>query len=211
MYLQAAIIRAQVRRTAQFHPTVWGEYFVKHVSDNKTVSVWTEQAKILKEEVRRMLTSATDHKSSEKLKLLDAIQRLGISYHFEGEIEKALKQIYQGFKDDGNLCTVALRFRLLRQQGYNVSSDVFNKFKDREGNFREDLTNDVQGLLSLYEASHLCVRGEDTLDEALEFTKTRGNYPEGVMGNKKYLKGIKLQLIYQKGLGERERETISSD
>ncbi|KAF2290698.1 hypothetical protein GH714_015060 [Hevea brasiliensis] len=63
-----------------------------------------------------MLTSATDHKSSEKLKLLDAIQRLGISYHFEGEIEEALKQIYQDFKDDGNLGTVALRFRLLRQQ-----------------------------------------------------------------------------------------------
>ncbi|KAJ9145893.1 hypothetical protein P3X46_028221 [Hevea brasiliensis] len=172
MSLPAATQRAQVRRTAQFHPTVWGDYFIKRVSDNQMASVWTEQAKILKEEVRRMLTSATDHKASEKLKLLDAIQRLGISYHFEGEIEEALKKIYQDFEDDGNLCTVALRFRLLRQQGYHVSSDVFSKFKDGEGNFKEDLINDVHGLLSLYEASYLSVQGEDILDEALEFTKT---------------------------------------
>ncbi|KAJ9145887.1 hypothetical protein P3X46_028215 [Hevea brasiliensis] len=171
MSLPAATQRAQVRRTAQFHPTVWGDYFIKRVSDNQMASVWTEQAKILKE-VRRMLTSATDHKASEKLMLLDAIQRLGISYHFEGEIEEALEKIYQEFEDDGNLCTVALRFRLLRQQGYHVSSDVFSKFKDGEGNFKEDLINDVHGLLSLYEASYLSVQGEDILDEALEFTKT---------------------------------------
>lgn len=87
-------------------------------------SVWTEGAKVLKEEVRRMLvTSVTGYKPSEKLYLVDAIQRLGISYHFEREIEEALKQICQDFEDeDVNLGIVALRFRLLRQQGYNVSS-----------------------------------------------------------------------------------------
>ncbi|KDP31576.1 hypothetical protein JCGZ_14801 [Jatropha curcas] len=34
MALQAVTQRAQVRRTAEFHPSVWGDYFIKHVSDN---------------------------------------------------------------------------------------------------------------------------------------------------------------------------------
>ena len=54
----------------------------------------------------------------------------------------------------------------------NCETDVFNKFRNIEGNFKETLVNDVQGMLSLYEASHLRVRGEDLLDEALNFTTT---------------------------------------
>ncbi|MBA0641539.1 hypothetical protein Goklo_026078 [Gossypium klotzschianum] len=34
------------------------------------------------------------------------------------------------------------------------------------------LMNDVQGLLELYEASYMCVHGEDILDEAISFTTT---------------------------------------
>ncbi|KDP31579.1 hypothetical protein JCGZ_14804 [Jatropha curcas] len=174
MAFQAATQRAQVRRTAEFHPSVWGDYFIKHVSDNNIESVWSEEAEVLKKEVREMLSSAAG-KPSEQLNLIDAIQRLGIAYHFEGQIEEALKQIYttyQNLNDDDDLYTVALRFRLLRQEGSNVSTDVFNKFKDSEGNFKEYLIKDVQGLLSLYEASYLSIQGETILDEACEFTKT---------------------------------------
>ncbi|XP_037495477.1 probable terpene synthase 3 [Jatropha curcas] len=155
MAVQAATQRAQVRRTAEFHPSVWGDYFIKHVSDSEIVSFWSEEAEVLKKEVREMLSSAAD-KPSEQLKLIDAIQRLGIAYHFEEEIETALKQIYttyRNLKEDDNLYTVGLRFRLLRQEGYNVSTDVFNKFKDSE-------------------ASYLSIQGETILDEACEFTKT---------------------------------------
>ena len=48
--------------------------------------------------------------------------------------------------------------------------DKFSKFKDTNGNFKESLTSDVRGMLSLYEATHLRVHGEDILDEALLFT-----------------------------------------
>ena len=50
---------------------------------------------------------------------------------------------------------------------------MFNKFK--EGNdqkFKAALSSDITGLLSLYEATHLRVHGEDILDEALAFTIT---------------------------------------
>lgn len=51
-------------------------------------------------------------------------------------------------------------------------ADMFTKFKDKKGNFKEPLINDAQGMLSLYEAAHMRVHGEDILDEALVFTAT---------------------------------------
>ncbi|KAK7822081.1 putative terpene synthase 2 [Quercus suber] len=136
-----------------------------------------EQVQRLKEEVGKLLLDPID-KPSQKLELIDAIQRLGVSYHFESEIDEILQQIYKdhhnevGQEDNGSLYTIALRFRLLRQQGYNIPSDIFNKFKDNKGNFKESLIHDVQGMLHLYEATHMRVHGEDILDEALKFTTT---------------------------------------
>ncbi|CAI0454665.1 unnamed protein product [Linum tenue] len=70
---------------------------------------------------------------------------------------------------DTNLYHAALRFRLLRQQGFPTSPDEFKKLKNSDGRFKEWLSRDVQGLLSLYEAAHMAFNGEDILDEALSF------------------------------------------
>ncbi|GFZ04841.1 terpene synthase-like sequence-1,8-cineole [Actinidia rufa] len=68
-----------------------------------------------------MLDAAAEQ-SSQMLNLVDKIQRLGVSYHFETEIETVLRHIYKTrdyhFDD---LHTAALSFRLLRQHGYPVS------------------------------------------------------------------------------------------
>lgn len=61
---------------------------------------------------------------------------------------------------------------MLRQHGIKMSCDVFEKFKDDDGKFKASLTNDVEGMLSLYEAAHLAIPGEDILDEAIVFTTT---------------------------------------
>ncbi|KAM1150201.1 hypothetical protein ACFX2B_030410 [Malus domestica] len=116
----------------------------------------------------------------EKLELIDVIQHLGISHHFENEIDEVLLQIHNSYNcyhqrsdDDDDLHATAIYFRLLRQQGYNISCDMFNKFKDvDDAKFKESLTNDVVGLLSLYQATHLRVHGEDILEEALSSTTT---------------------------------------
>ncbi|KAJ0102231.1 hypothetical protein Patl1_04440 [Pistacia atlantica] len=160
------------RPTTTYHPSIWGSHFLSYASDFVTIDAKTEQEfQGLKQEVRRMLISTTD-KTFQKLCLIDVVQRLGVDYHFEKEIEDALEELYhEHCADDRNLCNVALRFRLLRQQGYNVPCDIFIKFKDERGKFKESLINDVSGMLSLYEAAHLGIRGEDVLDEAIAFTK----------------------------------------
>ena len=44
---------------------------------------------------------------------------------------------------------------------------------DNEGSFRKSLGDDLDGLLSLYEATHLRVQGEAILDDALNFTTSK--------------------------------------
>jgi (-)-germacrene D synthase len=85
----------------------------------------------LKEEVKRMLM-ATIEKPLEKLDLIDQLQRLGVSYHFESEIDEILQKLHKsppgcnnGNGTDEDLYTIALWFRLLRQQGYNVPCGMF--------------------------------------------------------------------------------------
>ncbi|CAK9158998.1 unnamed protein product [Ilex paraguariensis] len=51
--------------------------------------------------------------------------------------------------------------------------NVFDIFLNEKGKFRESLTGDTNGMLSLYEASFLGTNGEDTLTQAMEFTTTR--------------------------------------
>ncbi|KAB2610037.1 (-)-germacrene D synthase-like [Pyrus ussuriensis x Pyrus communis] len=156
--------------SATFSPSIWGDHFLSYASLEVDAEL-EQHVQELKEEVRRMLMTSPEN-VSKKLNLIDDIQRLGVSYHFGNEIEEILQKIHESSYDLDDLCTAALRFRLLRQQGYNVSCDLFNKFKDGNGNFKESLVDDVVGLLSLYEATHLRIHGEEILDEALNFTTT---------------------------------------
>ncbi|KAF8020115.1 hypothetical protein BT93_G0733 [Corymbia citriodora subsp. variegata] len=133
------------RRLGNFHPNIWGDYFLKYAFDSNSMSsqgIVEERIERLKGEVRKMLTGAMD-KLSQKLNLIDKIQRLGLAYHFEMEIDEQLEQIHR---------------------------KIFNKFKDNKGNFSKSLIANMQGLLSLFEACHLGFHGDDILDDALAFT-----------------------------------------
>ncbi|KAK6229630.1 hypothetical protein SCA6_018581 [Theobroma cacao] len=160
----------QNRPKVDFHPNIWGDVFLN--CPLKDIDTTTElRYEELKEEVRRMVVAPMDNLNL-KLLLVDAVQRLGVNYHFEKETENILEQIYHDSNDANDLYTTALRFRILREHGFDVSCDVFNKFKDDKGNFKLSLTSDVRGLLELYEASYLRVHGEDILDKAISFATT---------------------------------------
>ncbi|KAK9041671.1 hypothetical protein V6N11_016761 [Hibiscus sabdariffa] len=176
------------RHLAKFVPDVWGDTFLAPPPQLDMDDITRSEYEELKEQVRRMLNM--DDNPSQKLDLIDAVQRLGVAYHFDKEIEDALQIIYHHHcnhvpvDDDDDLYTTAVRFRLLREHGFHVDSETFNKFKDDEGDFKESLISDVKGMLELYEAAHFQVHGENILEEALSFTnfhlklaETKVDYP----------------------------------
>ncbi|KAK1323374.1 (-)-germacrene D synthase [Acorus calamus] len=155
-----------VRKSANFPPSYWGDFFASLVPSNVDSSV-EERVEELKTEVKKMISHANG--AAQKLDVIDAVQRLGLAYHFEEEVDEALKQINDACIYDDDLHSFALRFRLLRQQGYNTPSDGFKKFTNEKMKFKESLSSDGRGLLSLYEAAHLGLPGEEILDEAIAF------------------------------------------
>ncbi|KAK4422341.1 Viridiflorene synthase [Sesamum alatum] len=162
-----------VRPVANFSPSLWGDLFTSCSADYTQVSeFYAKEVGELKEKARSMIV-ADGNKLQEKLILIDTVERLGLSYHFEKEIQDQLELIFKLENEEINdLFITALQFRLLRQHGFDVSSCVFDKFTN-DGKFIESLRVDIKGLLSLYEAAHLRYRGETVLDEALTFSTAR--------------------------------------
>ena len=94
---------------------------------------------MLKEEVRKMLLLPAKPLGT-KVHLIDSIQRLGVSYHFELEIDDMLQQIHDSYVTNGeitveedDLHTVALMFRLLRQNGYRISPGISQTYYNFKG------------------------------------------------------------------------------
>ncbi|KAH0460388.1 hypothetical protein IEQ34_011051 [Dendrobium chrysotoxum] len=115
-------------------------------------------------EIRKILRNAIDPLQS--LELIDSIQRHGVAYHFEQEIDDILHRLHKINIDDDDLYAIALHFRLLRQQRYQITSDIFNRFLDDNGDFQDCLCNNVKALLSLYEDAYLGFPDEDILEKA---------------------------------------------
>jgi hypothetical protein len=81
----------------------------------------TERRDVLITEARKKLIGMNNDPMA-KMKLIDAAQRLGISYHFEDEIHASLQKLNSMVFNSENARGVCLQFWLLRQQRYNVSS-----------------------------------------------------------------------------------------
>ncbi|KAH7841565.1 hypothetical protein Vadar_031603 [Vaccinium darrowii] len=194
-----------LRPLANFTPSLWGDRFSSITLDTQLLEKYSKEVQVLKEEVKDMLILGDV--GAEKMVLIDTLERLGVSYLFEKEIEELLEKMFPNFDKyshvfHDNLFIVSLHFRVFRQHGYKLSSasssssfsaplflslstrpldtgstlsaaDVFKKFKDGNGEFKESISSDVMGMLSLYEATFLKTHGEDILDKAFCFTKAK--------------------------------------
>nr|BAR94037.1 5-epi-aristolochene synthase [Nicotiana benthamiana] len=158
-----------VRPVADFSPSLWGDQFLSFSIDNQVAETYAKEIEALKEQTRNMLL-ATGRKLADTLNLIDIIERLGISYHFEKEIDDLLDHIFNQNSNFDDFTTSALQFRLLRQHGFNISPEIFSKFQDENGKFKESLASDVLGLLNLYEASHVRTHADDILEDARAFS-----------------------------------------
>ncbi|KAL7139204.1 hypothetical protein ABFS83_09G034800 [Erythranthe nasuta] len=169
-----------VRPVTNFPPSLWGDLFTSFEMDTKLSDMYGDEVKVLKEETRNMIISG-DSKLSEKLVLIDTVERLGLSYHFENEIQEQLTLAFNGHfefepKENDDLFIIALQFRLLRQHALDAPSSIFKRFTENNGEFKNSLVGsneDVKGLLSLYEASYLRRQGEEILDKAFSLSKAR--------------------------------------
>ncbi|CAM0902790.1 unnamed protein product [Alopecurus aequalis] len=157
-----------------YTPSPWGTFFLHHTPCTPAqYKEMKDMARVKKEEVRRIILDvAASPDLASKLELVDTLQRTGVAYHYGEEIGELLRGVHdsEDARECDDLRIAALRFYLLRNQGYHVSPDVFLKFRDSEGNFT---SNDVNALLALYDAAHIRVHGEEILDDAIAFTKAR--------------------------------------
>ncbi|KAK8613400.1 hypothetical protein V6N13_101162 [Hibiscus sabdariffa] len=112
------------RRSANYQPTIWSYDFLQSLNNDHADVIYKEIAAMLEQEVRFAINEE-DAGPVELLELIDDIQRLGLGHRFEMDIERALQKFVSS--DDGGVATehslhaAALRFRLLRQHGYEIS------------------------------------------------------------------------------------------
>ncbi|EXC71167.1 (E,E)-alpha-farnesene synthase [Morus notabilis] len=118
------------------------------------------------------------------LKLIDSIRKLGLTNHFEEDVKKSLDTIASTHKSNtysfiqkNDLYLTSLCFRVLRQQGYQVSQDIFCGLMDGKGVIEKSLhIEDIRVMLELLEASHVALESENILHEAKAFiTETLRN------------------------------------
>ncbi|GAB2284627.1 hypothetical protein Dimus_019081 [Dionaea muscipula] len=176
------------RPIANFQRDVWSESILGlFLRDDSVIKA---QVKELKVQVQKeLIIAASSQPLQHLISFIDTLERLGVAYHFEAQIEEALEKIYENYhsifdaKEELDLYHTSILFRVLRQHAFPVSCDLFDKYKDENGSFKESfIVEDVKGTLALYEAAQLRVRGEPLLDEAAILTTT-------------YLKKMVSQLI----------------
>ncbi|XP_023513293.1 terpene synthase 10-like [Cucurbita pepo subsp. pepo] len=182
-----------VRRSANYQPPIWKHEFVESLTSEFTGEKSLNRRDMLKRRVKMMLNKKLllDGDSLRQLELVDKLQRLGLSYHFQIEINQILENMNEKFENGkdlewNNLYATALHFRILRQHGYYIPEEVFEKFHDELESCNNICDEKAKGMLSLYEASFLAMEGESFLDNARHFA---------IQHLSKYLKSSDNEII----------------
>ncbi|XP_010449212.1 PREDICTED: putative terpenoid synthase 7 [Camelina sativa] len=167
----------RIRKFKKLPTSEWTHYFHSIPIEVSEMDALWKELDALKPRVKGTLMSSQRIDSTKKrILMVYLLVSLGLAYHFEDEIYETLRQgsesIDEMMDGEDDLYTVSIIFWVLRRYGHHISSDVFQRFKGRNGDFKETLTGDAKGMLSLYEATHLRTTKDYILDEALSFTSS---------------------------------------
>ncbi|GLT75772.1 hypothetical protein SLA2020_474710 [Shorea laevis] len=107
-----------------------------------------------------------------RLLMVDSLERLGIDRHFKEEIKSVLDETYRYWlqgKEEVFLdtATCAMAFRMLRVNGYDVSSDPFTRFSQQD-HFSSTLGGylmDIGVVLELFRASEIIIHPNESVLE----------------------------------------------
>jgi len=107
-----------------------------------------------------------------QLRMVDTLEKMGISPGFSTEIDSILDTIYSSWLANDeeitqDMATCAMAFRLLRLHGYDVASDGLTQFSE-ESSFYDSVQghlNDSEALLELYKASQVQIFAEEPVLE----------------------------------------------
>ncbi|KAL6839720.1 hypothetical protein ACP4OV_030408 [Aristida adscensionis] len=188
------------RRSVNYQPNSWDYDALLSLKGGHQDLVCLSGFTKLKSSIKALLIGKEMGTTSSKLRFIDALQRLGISYHFEEEISDILSTVsMEGDKDQNteDVASTALKFRLLRENGFATTPGIPKLLAKAASLLAQNsaptlllaavepellsgytaksftsttFKNDVNGLLSLYEASYLSFRNEDILDAARTFS-----------------------------------------
>uniref|UniRef100_A0ACD5V2U0 Uncharacterized protein n=1 Tax=Avena sativa TaxID=4498 RepID=A0ACD5V2U0_AVESA len=106
-----------------------------------------------------------------QLSMVDSLEKIGISHHFSSEIKSILDMTYNFWlqRDEEimlDVATCAMAFRILRMNGYDVSSDELSHVVNASAfyNSLQGYLNDTKSLLELYKASTVSISNDENLD-----------------------------------------------
>ncbi|KAK8682185.1 hypothetical protein V6N13_054579 [Hibiscus sabdariffa] len=121
------------RPLANYPQDIWGHHLLSLPFNQQEFDFYTNQVEGLKETVKDMVMDPTTD-PLEKVHLINSLCRLGVSYHFESEIEEQLNHLFIILPEllndkDYSLHTVALVFQVFRFNGYKMSCDFIDNFR----------------------------------------------------------------------------------
>ncbi|KAB8096892.1 ent-kaurene synthase-like 2 [Oryza sativa Japonica Group] len=105
-----------------------------------------------------------------QLYMVDVLEKMGISRHFVGEIKSILDMTYSCWKQRDeeivlDMQTCGMAFRMLRMNGYDVSSDELSHFSEPSSfhNSLQGYLNDTRSLLELHKASKVSIAEKEVI------------------------------------------------
>ncbi|KAK8683200.1 hypothetical protein V6N13_039266 [Hibiscus sabdariffa] len=134
----------------------------------------------MKKMVKDMLMSSRDD-PIENILLINSLFRLGVSYHFEIEIEEQLSHLFLTFSIDSNdydLYTIGVVFQVFRSHGYKMSCESLSVSRSCPDHLREYIGNALKfpyhkGMPRLESKQYITYYGneESRNDLLLKFAK----------------------------------------